>query len=101
MFFLVGISIEITSSAIVLVICVVTAETKKHKSRIKKKIKKHDKILSLANSKLNSVEILISKALVDSNVSRDELVLIKNLLKEFGDIKDEIEITINKSFNYK
>ena len=35
----------------------------------------------LANSKLNSIEVLISKALIDSNSSHDEFVLTNNLLK--------------------
>ena len=36
---------------------------------IKEKKKKHDKIVSLAKSKLNSIEVLISNALMDSNIS--------------------------------
>ena len=36
--------------------------------------KKHDKIVLLAKSKLNSFEALISKALIDSNISHDEFV---------------------------
>ena len=63
---IVGISIGITSSAIELKICVITAGIKNYKSIIKKKKKKHDKILSLAKSKLNRMEVLISKALIDS-----------------------------------
>ena len=50
----------------------------------------------LAKSKLNSIEVLISKALTDSNISHDELVLINNMLKEFYDMKEEI-----KNFNDK
>ena len=61
---LVGIPIGITSSAIGLNICAVTAAIKKYKSMIKKKKKKHDKIVFLAKSKLNSIEVLISKALI-------------------------------------
>ena len=53
---LVGITIGIMSSAIGLKICVMTARIKKYKSIIKKK-KKHDKILSLAKPKANSVEV--------------------------------------------
>ena len=45
----------------------------------------------LAKSKLNSIEVLISKALIDSNISHDEFVLINNVLKEFCDSKEEIE----------
>ena len=61
-------SLGITSSAIGLKICVITAGIKKYKSIIKKKKKKQHKNLSLAKSKLNSIEVSISKALIDSNV---------------------------------
>ena len=43
----------------------------------------------LVKSELNSIEVLISKALVDSNISHDELVLINNALEEFYDMKEE------------
>ena len=36
----------------------------------------------LEKSKLNSKELVISKALIDSNISHDEFVLIKNVLKD-------------------
>ena len=71
----------ITSSAIGLKICAITAGIKKYKSIIKKKKKKHDKIVLLAKSKLNSIEVLISKALIDSVISHDEFVLINNVLR--------------------
>ena len=54
-----GIPIGITSSTIVLNIFAITEGIKKHKSIIKKKKKKLDKIVSLAKSKLNNVECLI------------------------------------------
>ena len=54
---------------------------------MKKKKKKHNKILSWAKSALNSIEVLISKALIDSNISHDEFVLINNVPKEFDDRK--------------
>ena len=47
---------------------------KKSKSIIKKKKKKHGKILLLAKSELNSVEVLISKTFIDSVVSHNEFV---------------------------
>ena len=43
--------------------------------------KKHVKIVFLAKSKLNKIEVLISKALMDSNISHHELVLINNVRK--------------------
>ena len=45
----------------------------------------------LAKSKLNSTEVLISKVLVDSNIGHDEFVLINNVVKEYGKIKEEIK----------
>ena len=62
----------ITSCAIVLRICAITARLKNYQSIIKKQEKKHDKIELLAKPKLNSIEILISKALINSNNSHDD-----------------------------
>ena len=42
----------------------------------------------LAQSKLNNIEVLISKALSDSNISHDQFVLINSLLKEYGKTKE-------------
>ena len=86
---LVGIPVGITSSAIGLEICVVTAGMKKYKSIIKKKKKKHDKIILLAKYKLNSIEVLISKVLIDSNITHDEFVSTNNVLKEYDNMKEE------------
>ena len=58
---------------------------------INKKNKKKRKIISLAKYKLNIIEVLISKALTDSNISHDEFVLINNVLKEFYDMKEQIK----------
>ena len=93
---LVVIPIGITSSAIWLKICVLTAGSKRYKSINKKKKKKQDIIIFLANSKLNNTEVLISKALIDSNTSHDEFVLINNALKECYDIKEENKNSNNK-----
>ena len=95
---LVGIPIAITSSAVGLKICVITAGIKKYKSIIKKK--KHDKILSLSKSELNRVEMLISKALIDLNISHNEFVLINNVPKELDDMKEKKLKMTNKSLNY-
>ena len=75
-----GIPIGITCSAIGLQICAITAGIKKFKSIIKKKKKKRDKLVLLAKSKWNSIEILTSKTLIDSYVSHDEFALINNVL---------------------
>ena len=92
---LAGILIGITSSAIGFNICVITAWIEKYKSINKKKKKNHDKIILLAHSKLNSIEVLISEALTDSNINHDEFVLINNVLKEFYDIKEDTKNSNN------
>ena len=83
---LAGIPIGITTSAIGLKICALTAAIKKYKSISKKKKKKHNKIVLSAKSKLNSIEVLIS-----SVISHGVFVLINKLLKEFYDMKEEIK----------
>ena len=57
-------------------ICVITAGIKKYKSK-----KKHDKIVLLAKSKLNSIKVSTSKALINSNIIHDQLALISNVVK--------------------
>ena len=94
--YLLGIPIEITSSAIGLKICAIAAGIKKYKSIIKKKKKKHDVMVLLAKSKFNSIEVSISKVLIDSNISHDPFVLINNVLKEYDEMKEEVK---NIKFN--
>ena len=77
-----------------LVLSIIYSECKnqeKYNSKIKKKKKKHNKIVLLAKSKLNSIEVLISKALIDSVINHDEFVLINNVLKEYDEMKEEIK----------
>ena len=88
---LIVIPIGITISAIVLKLCAIAAGIKTYMSIIKKKKKKHDKMVFLAKSKLNKTEVLISKALIHSNISHDKFVLINNVRKEYNDMKDEIK----------
>ena len=44
----------------------------------------------LAKSKLNSIEFLISKALIDSYI-RHDFFLVKNVLQEYDEKKEEIK----------
>ena len=40
-----------------------------------------------AKAKLNSIEVLNSKALIDSYIGQDGFISIKNVLKEYDEIK--------------
>ena len=73
---LLGIPIAITSSTAGLKICAITAGIK---SKIKKKEKKHNKIVLLGKTKLNTVEVLISRALINSFISHDEFISINSV----------------------
>ena len=53
-------------------------------------------IILSTKSKLNSVEVLISKALIDSNISHDERISTNNVPKKFDDIKKEIKNSDDK-----
>ena len=46
-----------------------------------KKKKKRDEIVLLGKYKLNIIEVLISKALVDSYISHDKFVSVNNVLR--------------------
>ena len=49
----------------------------------------------IAKAKLNTIDVLISKALIDWNISHDEFALIDNVLKEYNEMKEEIKISYN------
>ena len=57
----------------------VAAGIENYKSIIKKRKKKHDKIVFLGKT----IEVLISKGLIDSSISHNEIVLVNNMLKEY------------------
>ena len=80
--FLSGIPIGITSSAEVLNIWATDQGIKKFESIIRKNKNKNQKIALSPNSKLNKIEVLISKSFIDSIISHDEFVSINNVLKE-------------------
>ena len=50
----------------------------------------------LATTKLNSMEVLNSKALIDLDISHDEFVLISHVLKKYCKMKEEIKNSNNK-----
>ena len=88
---LINIPIGITGSAIELKICAITARIKKYKSIIKKNKKEHNNNIA-RKSKLNNIEVLISKTLIVSVIIHDELFLRNNVRKVYNKMKEEIKI---------
>ena len=52
--------------------------------------KKHDKMIYLGKTKANSMGVLISKDLIDSNINHHEFSLKNNVLKVYDDMKQKI-----------
>ena len=60
--------------------------------------KKHNKIVMLARSKLNSIESKISKALMDNEISHEDFETIINEEKKYRELKESIRmINIQRS----
>ena len=68
----VGAPIGITSASFTLVFSLTTGVIKKLLSMTRNKKKKHDKILMLAKSKLDSIEILVPQALIAMEINYAE-----------------------------
>ena len=69
-----GAPVGIVSASLTLFFSLSTGIVKKLLNITRKKKKKHDKILMLAKSKLNSIETLISQALIDIDISHENLL---------------------------
>ena len=71
-----GAPVGIASASFSSIFSLTTGLVKKLLSITRNKKKKHDKILMLAKSKLNSIETLISQALIDMEISHEEFIAI-------------------------
>ena len=67
-----------------------TGIVKKIVKKIQKKKKKHNKIVMLARSKLNSIESKISEALINNEISHEDFTTIIN--EENRELKESIRI---------
>ena len=73
-----GVPVGIVSASFTLIFSIAKGITKILLKITRNKKKKHDKILMLAKSKLNSIETLISQALNDMEISHEEFIIILN-----------------------
>ena len=76
----VGIPVGITGASLTLIFTIGTVISKSLLKITKKRKMKHNKIIALAKSKLNTIETLLSSALNDSKISHEELLIL--LLKK-------------------
>ena len=54
--------------------------------------KKHNKIVMLARSKLNSIESKISEALINNEISHEDFMTIINEEKKYRELKESIRM---------
>ena len=74
----IGVSAGLASASFTLIFSLTPGIIKKLLKITRKKKKKHSKIVVLAKSKLNSIETLMSQALIDLDISHEEFKTIVN-----------------------
>ena len=88
----------IAGSSLTLIFTIGTGISKSLLNVTKKRKKKHNKIIVLANNKLNMIDTLLSSALNDSQISHEEFTNIMNEANIYENIKENIkELTIEPS----
>ena len=86
----VGAPVGIASASFTLIFSLTTGIVKKLLNITRNKKKKHDKILMLAKSKLNSIETLISQALIDMEISHEEFIAIFKEKDKYEKMKESL-----------
>ena len=61
--------------------------------------KKHDKILMVAKSKLNSIETLVSQALIGMEISHEEFIAIFKEKDKYEKMKENVRSVSGKQEN--
>ena len=78
------------SASCSLAFSITTGFVKKFLKTIRNKKKKHNKIVMLARSKLNSIESKISEALINNEISHEDFMTILNEEKKYRELKESI-----------
>ena len=86
----VGIPAGIAGASLTLIFTITTGVVKKVLNITRKKKKKHNKTIALARSKLNTIENLISQALIDFEVTHEEFSKIIYEKNNYEQIIDNI-----------
>ena len=97
----VGAPAGIASASLTLIFSLTTGIIKKLLSITRNKKKKHDKILMLAKSKLNSIEILVSQALTDMEISHEEFNAIIREKQKYERMKENVKNVSEKQENMR
>ena len=82
----------VVSASFSLAFSISTGIVEKLLKTTKNKKKKHNKIVMLARSKLNSIESKISEALIKNEISHEGFMTIINEEKKYRDLKERIRM---------
>ena len=88
----IGAPAGIASASFSLVFSISTGIVKKLLKATRNKKKKHNKIVMLARSKLNSIESKISEALINNEISHEDFTTIINEEKNYRELKESISM---------
>ena len=98
---IIGAPVGITSASFTLIFSLTRGIIKKLLSITRNKKKKHDKILMLAKSKLDSIETLVSQALIDIEISHEELNMILKEKEKCEKMKENVRNVSEKQENMR
>ena len=83
----IGAPIEVTSASLSLAFSLCTGLVKKLLKATRNKKKKHNKIVMLARSKLNSEESKISEALISNKINHEDFITIIDEERDYRELK--------------
>ena len=88
----IGAPVGIVSAGFSIAFSISTGIIKKLLKTTWNKKKKHNKIVTLARSKLNSIESKISEALINNEISHEDFMTIINEEKKYRELKESIRM---------
>ena len=92
----IGAPVAMMSASCGLAFSITTGFVKKFLKTTRNKKKKHNKIVMLARSKLNSIESKISEALINNEISHEDFMTIINEEKKYRELKESIRMMNNQ-----
>ena len=97
----VGAPVGIASASFTLIFSLTTGIVKKLLNITRNKKKKHDKILMLTKSKLDSIEPLVSQALIDMEISHEEFKAIIWGKEKYERVKENVRSVSEQQRKYE
>ena len=88
----IGAPVGMMSASCSLAFSITTGFVKKFLKTIRNKKKKHNKIVMLARSKLNSIESKISEALINNEIRHEDFIANINQEREYQKLKESIRM---------